>query len=161
MKNTLPAYQKTLTRPKRNSFTMKDEQLARIINQNQCNFDTFLKMLYEKNKESNKNTLYLRVHNEVKPIFLNLENNSLENIILNMSPLNVANVLKQTRIQAGYSLKQLEKLTGFSRTSISHRESSSISTYPNMSTLQIYLDSFNLSLLQFTYLVILNVCLIF
>lgn len=158
METFLPNYQGTI-----NSKTIGQNQLKKIklpisINQKGCNFDTLLKKLYRRIAGNNiGNFKNIKIYNEVKPELLNYIDKHFEKVILNITPWHVANVLKQTRIRSGYSLKELEKITGFSKTSISHRESSSSSTYPNLSTLQIYLDSFNLTQLQFIYLVVLNV----
>ena len=72
--------------------------------------------------------------------------------ILYVTPRNVAMLLRTLRKQNKYTLAELSGLTGFSKTSIAHRESNNSESFPNLKTIMIYLNIFNVSLIQFLFL---------
>ena len=136
-----------------NTFSkLKTDNLSRH------NFDTLLKNLYlfiEHNFQPNNK--FSMLPPEVQSLVSNMKTQQqFKSGILNITPVIVAETLKILRLQAGYTLSGLENITGFSKTSISHRESTGATTYPNLNTIEIYLAAFNLSILEFIYLVILN-----
>jgi len=94
---------------------------------------------------------------EFKSVYFKLDCERFRILILNIAPSDVAAVLRQIRIQRGYSLEQLARLTGFSKSSISHRESFKTLTFPNLKTIQKYLNSCNLTFFQFIFLIVLKV----
>lgn len=142
MSDSLSTNQPTFYSEIRNQNILNECPHLSVTQQKSYNFDTFIQMVYKKNE---------------KYSVLSLDSNYFKRIMLNIKPRNISSVLKQTRVHSGYSLKQLEKLTGFSKTSISHRENSSTSNFPNISTILIYLDSFNMTLAQFLFLVFMHV----
>lgn len=158
MKNSLSNYQTN-----RHSYQIdsannwKDMLPFSIIQPKECNLDTFLKMIYMKKIDKFLKTYkYCEFSDEFKSVFYKLDYERLRIIILNIAPSDVAAILRQTRMQCGYSLKHLASLTGFSKSSISHRESFKTLTFPNLKTLQKYLDSFNLTFFQFMFLIVLR-----
>jgi len=133
----------------------KDELSFSLIPLPKCNLDTFLKTIYMKKTNS-----FLKVYEysgEFKSFPFKLDYERFRTFILNITPSDVAIVLKQIRIQQGYSLEQLARLTAFSKSSISHRESITSLTFPNLKTIQKYLDSCNLTFFQFMVLIFLQV----
>ena len=85
-----------------------------LIQPRECNLDTFLKMIYMILKTHN----YYEFSNEFKSVNFELNCEQFRILILDITPSDVATVLKQIRIKSGYSLEQLARLTGFSKSSI-------------------------------------------
>ncbi|HQB54610.1 MAG TPA: helix-turn-helix transcriptional regulator, partial [Sphaerochaeta sp.] len=125
-----------------------------LIQPRKCNLDTFLKMIYMRKIE---NVFKYSEFSEFKSVYFKLDCERFRILILNIAPSDVAAVLRQIRIQRGYSLEQLARLTGFSKSSISHRESFKTLTFPNLKTIQKYLNSCNLTFFQFIFLIVLKV----
>ncbi|NLK13748.1 MAG: helix-turn-helix transcriptional regulator [Spirochaetales bacterium] len=155
MKNLSPKYQ---TNPHFNQIDQTinwEKKLSfELIQSRKCNLDTFLKMIYMRKIE---NVFKYSEFSEFKSVYFKLDCERFRILILNIAPSDVAAVLRQIRIQRGYSLEQLARLTGFSKSSISHRESFKTLTFPNLKTIQKYLNSCNLTFFQFIFLIVLKV----
>ena len=136
--------------------TKKDKFSFGLILSREWNLDTFFKTIYMKEIETflecNK---YHEFSDEFKSFCYKMNRGQFR-ILLDVTPSDVAIVLKQIRIQSGYSLEQLAHLTGFSKSSISHRESLTSLTFPNLKTIQKYLTSCNMTFLQFVFLIVLK-----
>lgn len=133
----------------------KENLFLCLIPSKECNLDTFLKMIYSR-KLDKLLTTYNK-NNAFKSAYFKLDYERVRMLILNITPSDVATVLKHIRIQNGYSLEQLARLTGFSKSSISHRESIKSSAFPNLKTVQKYLNSCNITFFQFMFLIVMKV----
>lgn len=140
------------------SYNWKNSVSFSLIQSRECNLDTFLKTIYMNNVDKFfKIYKYHEFSDKFKSVYFELDFERYRFLVLDITPSDVARVLKQIRIHRGYSLEKLALLTGFSKTSISHRESLKSLTFPNLKTLQKYLDSCKLTFFQFIYLVFFTV----
>lgn len=122
------------------------------------NFDTFLKIMFETSYVKTSNIKQIRGYNPTN-LGHSFEFNTgkFATVILQSTPRKISSLLRFLRIHHGYSLSELSKITGFSHTSISHRESYNCKTYPNVNTVCIYLKVFGLTFLHFFILLELYV----
>ena len=111
------------------------------------NFDTLLKAIYTAavNSINTSSGQRLITNQFLGKYFSESEVLNFIKITLHITPKMIATLLKLLRVQNGYSLSELSKLTGFSKSSISHRESSDVKTFPNIITISMYLKAFELT----------------
>lgn len=123
------------------------------------NFDTLLKAIYTAavNSINTSSGQRLITNQFLGKYFSESEVLNFIKITLHITPKMIATLLKLLRVQNGYSLSELSKLTGFSKSSISHRESSDVKTFPNIITISMYLKAFELTFFQFFFLLNLTV----
>lgn len=125
-------------------------------NPDSWNLDTWMKysyLVYKSNPIERVLLKYLNTYSNSKWLDTKWVDNY--KTILYLTPRSVAMLLKALRKQNKYTLSELSSLTGFSKTSISHRESNNLISFPNLKTIEIYLNSFNVSLIQFLFLLCL------
>lgn len=71
------------------------------------------------------------------------------NQILDLQPRHISMALRSYRLECGYSLRTLEKLTPFNVHSICMREGVRYENYPTVTTLYSYCDAYEISLTEF------------
>ncbi len=71
------------------------------------------------------------------------------NQILDLQPRHISMALRSYRIECGFSLRTLEKLTPFNVHSICMREGVRYENYPTVTTLYSYCDAYEISLTEF------------
>jgi len=71
------------------------------------------------------------------------------NQILDLQPRHISMALRSYRIECGYSLRTLEKMTPFNVHSICMREGVRYENYPTVTTLYSYCDAYEISLTEF------------
>lgn len=71
------------------------------------------------------------------------------NQILDLQPRHISMALRSYRIECGYSLRTLEKLTPFNVHTLCMREGVRYENYPTVTTLYSYCDAYEISLTEF------------